>query len=191
MGTKVYFFNQNDYLRYDRGDDRADEGYPLPIADNWPGLAETGFANGLNAAVNWGNGKLFFFKGDQYLRYDIAADKVDNGYPLPITGNWPGFAEAGFTDNISAVVNLGNGKAFFFRGDQYLRYDIAADKVDNGYPLPIAGSWPGFAEAGFTDNITGAINWGNGKVFFFRADQYLRYDIATDKVDDGSISPLR
>ncbi|MFE6127557.1 hemopexin repeat-containing protein [Streptomyces sp. NPDC056437] len=28
---------------------------------------------GVDAAVNWGNGKLFLFKGDSYLRYDMTA----------------------------------------------------------------------------------------------------------------------
>jgi hypothetical protein len=190
MSTKVYFFNQNTYLRYDRGNDRTDDGYPLPIADNWPGLAEAGFANGFESAANWGNGKLFFFKGNQYLRYDIATDKVDDGYPQTISGLWPGFSEAGFTEDISAAINCGNGKAFFFKGNQYLRYNIATDKVDDGYPLPIAGSWPGFSEAGFIDNIMGAISWGNGKMFFFQGAKYLRYDIATDKVDDGYPLPI-
>ena len=31
---------------------------------------------------------LYFFKSDQYIRYDIATDKVDAGYPKPIIGNW-------------------------------------------------------------------------------------------------------
>ena len=31
--------------------------------------------------MNWGNGKVYFFKGDEYSRYDIAADKVDAGFP--------------------------------------------------------------------------------------------------------------
>ncbi len=29
---------------------------------------------------------LYFFKGGQYLRYDMAADKADPGYPVAIAG---------------------------------------------------------------------------------------------------------
>jgi hypothetical protein len=184
MGTKVYFFGKNSYIRHDRGNDRVDENYPLP-SSNWEGFTEAGFADSINTAINWGNGKLFFFKGDKYLRYDIVNDKVDDGYPLSIADKWPGFAKAGFADSISAAVNLGNGKVYFFKGDKYLRYDIAKDKVDDGYPRTIAGQWPGLSEAGFADNIGATINWGNGKVYFFKGDKYLRYDIAKDKADDG------
>jgi len=41
--------------------------------------------------VNWGNGKAYFFKGSQYIRYDIATDKADPGYPKTIDNStWPG-----------------------------------------------------------------------------------------------------
>ena len=93
----------------------------------------------------WPNGKAYFFKGKQYLRYDVVADHVDPGYPRPIAGNWPGM----WPEKIDAAICWpGNGKAYFFKGDQYLRYDIAADKVDAGYPKPIAGNWPGFWPGG-------------------------------------------
>jgi hypothetical protein len=96
----------------------------------------------------WPNGKAYFFKGAQYARYDVKADKVDPGYPQPIQGNWPGFP-ASFAAGINAAVVWNNGKAYFFKGSEYIRYDIAADKVDAGYPQPIAGNWPGL----WADNI--------------------------------------
>ena len=124
--------------------DHVDPGYPRPIAGNWPGM----WPEKIDAAICWpGNGKAYFFKGDQYLRYDIAGDKTDAGYPRPIAGNWPGFP-ADFAAGVQAAAVWNNGKAYFFKGSQYLRYDIAADKVDAGYPKPIAGNWPGFWPGG-------------------------------------------
>ena len=35
------------------------------------------------------------------------------------------------------------GQAFFFRGNQFVRYDWLQNRVDDGYPKPIAGNWPG------------------------------------------------
>ena len=143
-GGKAYFFKGKQYLRYDVVADHVDPGYPRPIAGNWPGM----WPEKIDAAICWpGNGKAYFFKGDQYLRYDIAADKTDAGYPRPIAGNWPGFP-ADFAAGVQAAAVWNNGKAYFFKGSQYLRYDIAADKVDAGYPKPIAGNWPGFWPGG-------------------------------------------
>jgi hypothetical protein len=190
MGTKVYFFKGPKYLRYDRGDDVTDKRYPLDIGDNWPGFRSAGFDTGIDAALNLEGGKVYLFRGPRYLRYDTTSGQADAGFPLPIAGQWPGFAEAGFADGVDAAVNWGNGKAYVFRGSRYLRYDIALDKVDDGFPLPIALHWPGFAAAGFGDGIDAAVNWGDGKVFFFRRDRYLRYDIAEDRVDDGYPLPI-
>jgi hypothetical protein len=76
---------------------------------------------------------------------------------LPIAGNWPGLGEAGFGGRVDAIINWGNGKAYVFSYDKYLRYDILADRTDPGYPLPIAGNWPGLAEARFGNRIQAAI----------------------------------
>jgi hypothetical protein len=185
MGAKTYFFKGDRYVRYDIASDTVDDGYPLAIADHWPGMREASFGASIDAAVDWGNGKAFFFKADKYLRYDITADKVDDGYPLAIADHWPGIREAGFGASIDAVVNWGNGKAYFFKGDKYLRYDTTADKADDGYPLAIADHWPGMREAGFGASVDAVVNWGNGKAFVFKDDKYLRYDMAHDRVDDG------
>jgi len=145
---------------------------------------ETGKA--IDAAVEWDNGKAYFFRGNRYVRYDIKADRVDPGYPKPINGEtWPGVP---WTDGIDAAVNWGNGKAYFFRGNQYVRYDIKADRVDPGYPKPINGeTWPGVP---WMDGIDAAVNWGNGKAYFFRGNQYVRYDIKADRVDPGYPKPI-
>ncbi len=52
---------------------------------------ETG--KNIDAVVAWDNGKAYFFKGRQYVRYDIKADRVDPGYPKPINNEtWPGLS---------------------------------------------------------------------------------------------------
>lgn len=102
----------------------------------------TEFAKLVPVTSVWPNGKAYFFKGSQYERYDLATDKVDAGYPKPIAGNWPGFP-ASFAAGINAYVMWPNGKAYFFKGSEYIRYDLATDKVDAGYPKPISGNWPG------------------------------------------------
>ncbi len=144
---KAYFFKGDQYLRYDWNIDAVDPGYPLPIAGNWPGIPDS-IARGIDAALNGEGkyaGKAYFFKEGQYLRYDWNIDAVDSGYPLPIAGNWTGMPDS-FSRGIDAALNGEGkyaGKAYFFKGDQYLRYDWNIDAVDSGYPLPIAGNWPG------------------------------------------------
>jgi hypothetical protein len=175
---KVYFFgDRSQYLRYDLASDRADPGYPKPISETWIGWpwheAPTG-------AVEWGGGKAYFFYGYSYSRYDMAENRVEPGYPKPIEDLWPGM----FTADVQAAINWGDGTAFFFSGSAYIRYDIATGRSIAGFPRPIAEGWPGLWADG---TICSAFNWGNGKAYFFRepGDQYLRWDIATNKPDPG------
>jgi hypothetical protein len=126
-------------------------------------------------------GKLYFFNGKQYSRYDVNTDSVDPGYPLAVAGNWPGLPAA-----VDAAVNWGDGKAYFFLGSQYWRYDVKTDQTDTGYPRPIAGNWPGLT----LDRVGACVDWGNTKVYFFRLGQYWRYDKVEDRVDPGYPQPI-
>jgi len=144
----AYLFKGDAYVRVDQRANRVDGDVGL-IADGWAGFAGAGFGDSLDASVNWGNGKAYFFRGSDYIRYDIATDRVDEGYPLPIADHWPGFEAAGVADGVDAAANLGNGAAYFFSGGAYLRYDLAADAVTEGYPRAIGDLWTGFEEAGF------------------------------------------
>ncbi len=181
---KAYFFNGDRYIRYDVAADRADPGYPKPInSETWPGIVWT---DGVDAVVNWGNGKAYFFKDSQYIRYDVKADRADPGYPKPINSEtWPGIV---WTDGVDAVVNWGNGKAYFFKGSQYIRYDVKADRADSGYPKPInSETWPGII---WTDGVDDVVSWGNGKAYFFKGNQYIRYDVKADRADSGYPKPV-
>lgn len=148
---KAYFFKGDKYVRYDIKEEKADAGYPLPIAGNWPGLPDS-FTVGIDAVVVWPtNGKAYFFSGDKYVRYDIADDKADSGYPKLIKRNWPGLPNS-FASEIDAVVAWPtNGKAYFFKGDKCARYDIERDKTDPGYPKPMRGHWYGVVGGPFGD----------------------------------------
>ncbi|MBR1217225.1 hypothetical protein JQ557_04430 [Bradyrhizobium sp. U87765 SZCCT0131] len=174
-GGRHYLFKGNQYVRY-TGED-ADDYYPRPIAGSWSGFPAA-WSAGINAAVDWGNGKAYFFSGREYLRFDIAADKADGGYPRPIAGNWNGFA-ATWSSGIDAAVKWSAGKVYFFRGSEYLRFDVTTEKVDEGFPRPIAGNWPGFPHD-WSSGIDAAVNWGDGTIYFFRGDRYVRYDVTPD-----------
>lgn len=129
------------------------------------------------SVVVWNDEKAYFFLGSQYVRYDIEADKPDEGYPKSISSGWPGV----FKQDIDAVVVWPNGKAYFFSGGQYIRYDIETDRAEAGYPKSISSGWPGL----FPDGIDAAVVWSNGKAYFFRGSKYVRYDIDADQADEG------
>jgi hypothetical protein len=189
--NRLYVFKGMQYYRYTI-DEGIDADYPQPIGKNWPGLAEA-FPVGIDAAVVWpSNGKAYFFKGDQYVRYATVegGERVEAG-PQPIAKNWPGLAEA-FPTGVDAVfVHVHRKKAYFFREGQYVEYVIGSatgegERVDLG-PNPIAGNWPGLAEA-FPNGIDAAfLKPDDGKVYFLKGDQYVRYSMDQDPkgVDPG------
>lgn len=59
---------------------------PKTIIGKWPGL----FTSGINCAFEKET-KGYFFSGLNYDKHDMALDKVDVGYPLPVVGYWLGF----------------------------------------------------------------------------------------------------
>jgi len=80
---------------------------------------------------------------------------------------------------VDAIVS-GNGKAYFFEGSEYVRYDQETFQQDPGYPRPIA-DWPEL----FESDIDAATNWGSsGKVFFFKGSEYIGYELQSDTADD-------
>lgn len=180
---KVYFFQGSSYSRYDLVADHVDLDYPRDTATSWPGLGV--FGGIIDAAVVApGGADAYFFRGDRYARFNVAEDRVCDGYPLDLDTYWHGLWGSG----LDAAVLWPNGKLYFFRGPLYARYDFEDDQVDGGYPLPIAGAWRGLEP--FSDGIDAVFVTPDGqKAYFFRGDYYIRYDVALDRADPGY--PLR
>lgn len=172
---KLYMFSEKYYVRF--SDEFAlDEGYPKPIAGNWPGFP-AGFADGVDAAV-WSdtNKRIYFFKGSEYIRVDPGSGwTVDPGYPKAIAGNWPGFP-ADFTQGVDAALySRANQRIYVFKGGNYLRINPSISwNVEAGYPKPIAGNWPG-VPADFAGGLDAA-EWAefNDRIYFFKGPRYLR-----------------
>jgi hypothetical protein len=137
----------------------------------------------LSGFISPGADKAYFFTGNQYVRYDVAADAVDDGYPRLISDDWPGV----FEEDVDAVVPWPGGSVFFFRGGEYVRWDPAAQAVGEGYPRPIAGNWPGLFEAA----IDAGMLWSGEEVaYFFSGGEYVRYDVAADAAAEGYPRPI-
>lgn len=134
-------------------------------------------------AVDLGNGKILFFNGNKFVRYDKALDRMESGYPKTMAGNignWP----ASFT-YVDAATRIGT-KVYLFNQGNYARYDVPTGVIDQ-QPKPIVGNWTNWPVSGWT-SIDAALDFGNGKIFFFKGSQYIRFDIAADKVDQAAKS---
>ncbi|WP_074407577.1 hemopexin repeat-containing protein [Aquimarina megaterium] len=186
LNNRAYFFrNDGQYIRYNKLKDETDLGYPKEINNSsWPGLGA--YKELIIAAFKWNNHKGYFFLSDgRYLRYDMNADKVDNGYPALINNNnWPGLE--GLGDKVIGAVNWNNDKAYFFLKDgTYIRYSITNDSAEPGYPRPINNSnWPGLGS--YATSISSVVDWNSKYVYFFLIDNtYIKYDKQKDAVVSG------
>ena len=133
------------------------------------------------------NNKLYFFDQNVYARWDIVADRLDNGYPKNISQGWPGLP-----NNMDAATYGGysqssrNNKLYFFKDSRYWRWNVQADSLDPGYPKRISQGWPGLP-----NDIDAAVYAGdsnstrNNKLYFFKNNLYWRWDIESDRIDQG------
>jgi hypothetical protein len=186
---RIVFFKGPVCFEYDprAGADRVVKG-PTPLATRFPGL-NANFAAGIDAAINWGDGFVYLFKGSEYYKFDALSNRTTDADPRDIADAWTTFPPA-FVAGIDAAFNAGNDKAYFFSGDQYLRYRVTDDRVDepdpgtNPYPRAIAdpNGWRGLPVS-FQAGLDAAVNAGEGKLYFFKNDEYVRLSYATRSVD--------
>lgn len=91
------------------------------------------------------NDKLYFFNGSQYARFDLIDETngiygLKDGYPYPIAGLWKGVEYP----DIAGIISANNPKkVYFFKDNDYLRYDMEKDNVDPDYPMNTQRNWSG------------------------------------------------
>lgn len=183
-GDAAFFFADNKYTKLVVSTEESHGPYypASVIGNNWPGLPSA-FATP-DAVIRWNSSKAYFFKGDEYVAYDVVNDQVISGYPRKIVGNWAGWP-ANFT-NIDAALPWSDDVCYFFKGDEYIAYDIKNDRVSTGYPRKIVSNWSGWP-ANFV-NVDCAVKWNNGYAYIFKGDKYIRYSISSDKFSGGPYS---
>lgn len=190
---RIWFFRGDSSFRYFEQPGGQDRHEPWARIDtNWSGWPPS-MATGVDAALQGTGtfeGKLYFFNEGSYLRYDIQTDRVDGG-PTPIGAAWRGVPDS-FAQGIDAAIHgvgAHYGVAWLFKGGQYVRYNMVTDQAESEAPWSIAGMWgAGAWPASFADGIDFAC-YGTGaeaeKIYFFRANQYIRYDLPSDRVEEG------
>jgi hypothetical protein len=176
----AYFFMGKNYTKYSTLTDRVYDFYPSKFdSSTWPGWPSASpWSNGTDASIDYGNGKAYFFSGNQYLRYDKATDKVDSNYPKTLPGGWQNWPST--WTSVDAAIRWDNGRVYMFRGSEYLRITSGVT-VDAGYPKPISGNW----SIPYTSGFDYVLIWPNDKAYFFKGTQYARYDLASDTTDSG------
>ncbi len=180
----IFFIRGNKFVRYDRETQITQ--VPKPISELMPLVEDDGFER-IDAAFR-GKGlvspsgedldrKLFVFRQNRFLRFDLDKLRKDDGYPMLITEGWPGIP----FDRVDTAMVTGPDTIYFFLGNQYARFNPQKNRVDDGYPQLISKRWVGVT----FDRVDAAVYWGGGKAYFFKGDQHIRYDLANYRSDPG------
>lgn len=180
-----YFLRGDRVERFDYQTDRVSSGYPRLIAEQWPDLARfQGGARDIEAAFNAGNGKAYFFKGSQFLRYDLESNKADSGYPQSIAAAWPDLERfrRGARD-LDAALAVSEQEIYFFQGSQFIRYDLKAGRAAADYPLEISDlTWPGLAV--WPLGIDAAVRRDSETAYLFNGHEYIRFSLKRHEADN-------
>ncbi|MFO0578019.1 MAG: hemopexin repeat-containing protein [Polyangia bacterium] len=90
---KACFIRGRECVRYDLAADRPEPGYPRPLAEEFPGVFADAATAGVDAAIAWPDGALYFVRNGRCVRFDAATQKASEPYPL--REGWLGFLPPG------------------------------------------------------------------------------------------------
>lgn len=165
---------------YDLSDDHVSVGFGHGYPKSGAHTAWAEHFDAVDAGFRFSkNGKIYLFRGSEYLRYDAASGRVDPGYPkrLGVDG-WLGGPRGG----IDAILeHPTNGYVYFFTGAYYWRFSVRSDRFVSKGRLGVDG-WRGVWKTGVDAAL---LNPANGVAYFFKDNEYTRYDLVRDAVTAG------
>ena len=99
----------------------------------------------MDAALEWpGNGRTYFFKGEEYWRYNWNNERIDYGYPRKISKAW-----LNVPNDLDAALQWTNGRTYFMKGRQYYALRRRGrPRVAPEYPKDISTYWMGCSKEG-------------------------------------------
>lgn len=103
--------------------------YPGLIAQEWPGIPDH-----LDGAFGFNN-VIYFFKNDQYWRWNQDSWSISPGYPRAISEGWKGLP-----GDLKAVTPGPGKSTYFFKDGQVWVWDMGRDRlIESG---PVENFWP-------------------------------------------------
>ncbi|HUF10355.1 MAG TPA: hemopexin repeat-containing protein [Rhodothermales bacterium] len=177
----TYFFKEDKYIKYRPGDGVVPLGNGEPIrtiaVDGWQSFPSS-FSTGIDAALFYpDNSHAYFFRGGNYIKYRPGVGVVPIGSrEIRKIGDdgWDSFPPA-FRAGIDAAMNYpSNGKLYFFRGRDYIRWE-PGDGVDARYPRRLGlihrrhGGWPGLSHV-IAGPLVGPVTDHTARIWIWMTD---------------------
>lgn len=129
--------------------------------------------------IKWPSNKIYFFKGPQYIRYDIGTKSVEPGYPKPTKtfwANWP----SNWDSPDAAFLWPGQKTATFIRGIECIDYDVASNAFLQT-PKPVVQRFLGWPVEWIY--IDAALVLSH-VVYFFKGAEFIVYSFVDGKITD-------
>ena len=134
-----------------------------------------------------GSHEATFFLGDQFVTYNYDRDRVNDGvHPVSDLGFPAGFTPSGVGASLDAALKgrkQFTDTGYCFRGTNYGRLALDVRAGDPNLGALSAWGLPAPLDAGVEAAFNGRAPTRDGKGYFFRGSQYVRYDWAQDHPD--------
>ncbi|XP_049502565.1 matrix metalloproteinase-21 [Panthera uncia] len=184
MRFSTYFFRNGWYWLYENRNSRTRYGDPIQIPSGWRGIP----TQNIDAFVHlwtWRRDERYFFKGNQYWRYDsdkdqaYTEDEQGRSYPRLISEGFPGIPsplDTAFYDRRKQLI-------YFFKESLVFAFDVNRNQVLDSYPMKITEVFPGMEPQNhpFRNIDSAYYSYAHNSVFLLKGNAYWKVVNAKDK----------